>query len=83
MRHLSSQGLRLHFKDDIIPCVFFPSYESVSYSSWRSLRTDIDYFARINKDTEGGRVQDFAKKLGFKDVDEMADAIHELKQKWD
>ena len=41
----------------------------------------LDYFARINKDTEGGRVQDFAKKLGFKDVDEMADAIHELKAK--
>ncbi len=41
----------------------------------------LDYFARINKDVEGGRVQDLAKKLGFKDVDDMADAIHELKEK--
>lgn len=41
----------------------------------------LDYFARINKDVEGGRVQEFAKDLGFKDVDDMADAIHELKVK--
>ena len=41
----------------------------------------LDYFARVNKDVENGRVQDFARKLGFQDVDEMADAIHDLKEK--
>lgn len=41
----------------------------------------LDYFARINKDVEGGRVEALAQKLGFLDVDEMADAIHQLKEK--
>ncbi len=41
----------------------------------------LDYFARVNKDVENGRVQDFARKLGFEDVDAMADAIHDLKEK--
>ena len=39
----------------------------------------LDYFARINKDADGGRVLELAKKLGFEDVDAMADAIHDLK----
>lgn len=41
----------------------------------------LDYFARINADAENGRVNDFARKLGFKDTYEMADAIHDLKEK--
>lgn len=41
----------------------------------------IDYFARINKDVEDGRLDDFARKLGFKDTDHMADEIYELKIK--
>ncbi len=40
----------------------------------------LDYFARINKDAEGGRVQEFAKKLGFENADKMADRIFELKK---
>lgn len=40
----------------------------------------LDYFARINKNAENGRVQEFARKLGFKDVDAMADRIVELKK---
>ena len=42
----------------------------------------LDYFARINaKGPEGGRIDDLAKRLGFKDTSDMADAIHELKEK--
>lgn len=41
----------------------------------------LDYFARINKDVEDGRLQEFSKKLGFKNVDEMADEILNLKKK--
>ncbi len=40
----------------------------------------IDYFARINKNAENGRVQEFAVKLGFENVDLMADRIYELKK---
>lgn len=40
----------------------------------------LDYFARINKDAENGRIQEFAKKLGFENVDDMADRIVELKK---
>lgn len=41
----------------------------------------LDYFARINADAEGGRVNALARRLGFRDTDHMADAIHELKEK--
>lgn len=42
----------------------------------------LDYFARINaKGQEGDRIDEFAQKLGFKDTEDMADAIHELKGK--
>mgnify|MGYP002519321801 CR=1 FL=1 len=42
----------------------------------------LDYFMRINaKGEEGYRIEDLAKKLGFIDADNMADAIHELKEK--
>lgn len=42
----------------------------------------LDYFTRINaKGKKGYRIQTFARKLGFEDADEMADAIHELKEK--
>lgn len=40
----------------------------------------LDYFARINKDAQHGRIQEFARELGFADVDAMADAIHDLKK---
>lgn len=40
----------------------------------------LDYFARVNAGCEGGRVQEFAQKLGFADVAAMADAIHALKE---
>lgn len=39
----------------------------------------LDYFARINADAENGRVHEFARELGFKDMYDMADAIHQLK----
>ena len=41
----------------------------------------LDWFARINKDAQHGRVQEFARAIGFENVDAMADAIHELKVK--
>ncbi|PLS25051.1 iron-containing alcohol dehydrogenase [Bifidobacterium imperatoris] len=41
----------------------------------------LDWFARINKNAQHGRVQEFARAIGFEDVDAMADAIHELKVK--
>lgn len=41
----------------------------------------LDYFARINSKVENGRLDEFAKKLGFKDTYEMADEIRELKKK--
>ncbi|PJM74235.1 methanol dehydrogenase [Bifidobacterium primatium] len=39
----------------------------------------LDWFAHINADAQHGRVQEFARTLGFADVDAMADAIHDLK----
>lgn len=41
----------------------------------------LDYFARINKDVDGGRLGELARKLGFGDVDDLADAIYDLKEK--
>lgn len=42
----------------------------------------LDYFMRINAKGEGKeRIQEFAEKLGFKDAEEMADAVFELKKK--
>lgn len=40
----------------------------------------LDYFARINADAQDGRIHKFAGELGFQDMYEMADAIHELKK---
>jgi len=39
----------------------------------------LDYFARINATAENGRLQGFARELGFADVMELADAIYDLK----
>ena len=39
----------------------------------------LDYFARINADAQDGRIHAFAKELGFRDMYDMADAIHQLK----
>lgn len=39
----------------------------------------LDHFARLNADCEGGRVQEFAKQLGFANVDAMAYTIHQFK----
>lgn len=39
----------------------------------------LDYFARINADAQDGRIHAFARELGFKDMFDMADAIHQLK----
>lgn len=39
----------------------------------------LDYFTRINAEAEDGRVNNFAKQLGFKDACDMADRIKELK----
>lgn len=41
----------------------------------------LDYFARINAKVEDGRLDKLSVKLGFKDTNDMADAIHELKVK--
>lgn len=42
----------------------------------------LDYFIRINAKGEGGeRVEEFARRIGFKDAEEMADAVLELKKK--
>lgn len=42
----------------------------------------LDYFARINaQGPDGGRIDEFARKLGFKDTMAMADEILALKQK--
>lgn len=40
----------------------------------------LDYFARINASAENGRLKGFAAELGFSSVEEMADAIHTLKE---
>lgn len=40
----------------------------------------LDYFTRINQDADGGRVQDIAVKLGFKDAAALADGILQLKR---
>ena len=42
----------------------------------------LDYFARINgaDPVEGGRINAFAAQLGFKDMNDMADAIAQLKK---
>lgn len=40
----------------------------------------LDFFARVNKGAQNGRVQDIARKLGFTDVDAMADKIFEMKR---
>ncbi len=40
----------------------------------------LDYFARINAKAEDGRLEGFAQELGFVDVEQMADAIYQLKQ---
>ncbi|HIV25317.1 MAG TPA: iron-containing alcohol dehydrogenase [Candidatus Scatomonas pullistercoris] len=42
----------------------------------------LDYFARINAadPVEGPRINRFAQKLGFKDMNDMADAIAQLKK---
>ncbi len=40
----------------------------------------LDFFARVNKDAQNGRVLDFARKLGFADVDAMADKILDMKK---
>lgn len=39
----------------------------------------LDYFAKINADAQNGRIHNFAKELGFQDMYDMADAIHQLK----
>ncbi|OZG69662.1 iron-containing alcohol dehydrogenase family protein [Bifidobacterium eulemuris] len=39
----------------------------------------LDWFVRVNKNAQSGRVQHFARTLGFADADAMADAIHDLK----
>ena len=42
----------------------------------------LDYFARINaKGEEGWRIDRLAEALGFQDTGDMADAIHDLKEK--
>lgn len=40
----------------------------------------LDYFARINAKADGGRIQEFARELGFNDMYDMADAVFRLKQ---
>lgn len=40
----------------------------------------LDYFARINASAENGRLEVFAKELGFESVDAMADEIFALKK---
>lgn len=39
----------------------------------------LDSFTRINADAEGGRLHGFAKQVGFRDANDMADAILRLK----
>ena len=40
----------------------------------------LDYFARINADAQDGRINEFARQLGFAGMNEMADAIAALKK---
>lgn len=40
----------------------------------------LDYFARINADEKDGRILEFARKLGFRDILQMADEILQLKK---
>lgn len=39
----------------------------------------LDHFAKINASVENGRLENFAKELGFRDVIEMAEEIHTMK----
>lgn len=41
----------------------------------------LDYFARINAEAEDKRLDEFSRKLGFRDTNHMADTIFELKKK--
>ena len=41
----------------------------------------LDYFAKINAKAEDGRLDEFARRLGFENTEDMAEAIHELKAK--
>lgn len=41
----------------------------------------LDWFIRVNKDAQNGRVQRFARDLGFADADAMADAVAALKRR--
>ncbi|GAA0179004.1 1-propanol dehydrogenase PduQ [Clostridium sediminicola] len=40
----------------------------------------LDYFTKINAEAENGRLNNFAKEIGFKDAYEMADEISNLKR---
>ncbi len=40
----------------------------------------LDYFVRVNKNASNGKVLQLARKLGFKDCDDLANAIFTLKQ---
>ena len=57
----------------------FPSTNLLHIPHGEACGLTLDYFARINADAQNGRVHEFAKELGFKDMYDMADAIHQLK----
>lgn len=40
----------------------------------------LDYFTRLCKDAEGGRLDALAREVGFKDTDELCDRIYEIKK---
>ena len=40
----------------------------------------LDYFAKVNADAQDGRINEFAKQLGYTGMREMADAIAQLKK---
>ncbi|KMT21814.1 iron-containing alcohol dehydrogenase family protein [Clostridium cylindrosporum] len=41
----------------------------------------LDYFVRLNKDAEKSRLEDFARRIGFRDASHLADEIRELKKR--
>ncbi|MGP7819708.1 iron-containing alcohol dehydrogenase family protein [Niallia sp. 01092] len=57
----------------------FPLTNIYKISHGEACAFTLDYFTRINAEVENGRVNHFARQLGFKDAYDMADGIKQLK----
>ena len=83
MRSIFDRRIGVYFTENyFVPCVFISIDQYLSHPAWRGVWPDPGLFIRINAKGEGGeRVEEFARRIGFKDAEEMADAVLELKKK--